>query len=229
MTTVATIIQDSLCQRGVLADDVAPSTAQLNTGVRFLQRMLDSWGIDTQMVYVIATESFTTTAGTAEYLTSLFTSGNGRPNSVDSMTVVLSNVTYPIDMISNQAYNDIVYKSTQSIPNVCYYDGNFPDATFHFYPTPNAAFTVYVDCLRPLTTSALTSATVLSLPAGYEKAIVDNLAIYQNYGNPPTPQMIKDANESRAVIKRTNYRPLVMDAGINSGYSVSNDFPYRGF
>ena len=227
--TGAILVQDALCQRGILADNVAPTSDQLAVGLRFLNRMLRSWGQETEMVYVISSETFTMTPGVATYLTSLFASGNGRPNAIDSLTLVLSNVTYPCTLIDNQTYNDITYKSTQAVPTMCYYDANFPDATFHFYPTPYAAFTCNVDCLSPLSSTDIAAATVVYMPDGYEKAIVDNLSVYLNYGNPPTPQMIKDANDSRNILKRRNFQPLLMETGINSGYSVNNDFPYRGF
>jgi len=228
MTTGTVLVQDALCQRGILADNVAPTSDQLAVGLRFLNRMLDSWGNEAEMIYVITTETFTTTAGVATYGTSAFTSGNGRPVGVDSIVMTLSGVTYTVDLIDNQTYNSITFKNVNAIPNVCYYDANFPIANFNFYPVPFSAFLVSIDCYQKLS-ATVGAATDLVLPAGYEKAIVDNLAVYFNYGNPPSAQMVRDASESRNVIKRKNFVPLQLDSGINSGYSVNNDFPYRGF
>lgn len=228
MTTCAILIQDALCQRGVLADDVAPSTPQLNTGLRWLQRMLDSWANEFEMIYSSTTETFTMVASTASYTTASFASGNGRPVGIDSITLVSSNVTYTVDIVDSQTYNSVAYKPVDAIPTICYYDEAYPIATFYFYPRPYTAFTANIEVLRPLSGTLATS-TDLLLPRGYEKAIVDNLCVYMNYGNPVTPEMTKAANESRNVLKRKNYVPLLMETAIDSGYSVSNDFPYSGF
>jgi len=228
MTTGTILVQDALCQRGVLADNIAPSSDQLTVGLRFLNRMLESWANEMEMVYVITTETFTTTAGVAAYATTSFASGNGRPVGVDSIVMTLSGVTYSVDLINNQTYNSITFKNVNSIPTVCYYDANYPIANFNFYPAPFSAFSVAVDCYQKLS-GTVGAATDLVLPLGYEKAIVDNLAVYFNYGNPPTPQMVRDADESRNALKRKNFVPMQLDSGINSGYSINNDFPYRGF
>lgn len=226
MTTGTILVQDALCQRGILADNVAPSSDQLTVGLRFLNRMMDSWGIDTSMLFQIATESFPLTAGTSTYSTSLLAAG--RPQSIDSLYVSLNNIDYPVRLVSNQEYNEVTYKLTQSVPNICYYDDGYPNANFKFYPIPYAAFTCYVDTRRVLT-GTIGAATDVLLPAGYEKAIVDNLACYLNYGNPPTPKMLKDAEESKKIIERVYYTPLVMETNMDSNYDVSLDFPYRGF
>jgi len=228
MTTGTVIVQDALCQRGILADNVAPTTDQLAVGLRFLNRMLDSWGNEAEMIYVITSETFTTTPSVATYSTTSFSSGNGRPVGVDSITMVLSGVTYSVDLIDNQTYNSITFKAVDAIPTQCYYDANFPNANFNFYPRPFAAFTVNVDCYQKLS-GTVGASTDLVLPAGYEKAIVDNLAVYMNYGNPPTRQMIIDANESRNVLKRRNFAPKEMNTRIQNGADFCNGFLYKGF
>lgn len=230
MTTATILVQDALCQRGVLADNVAPSADQLVTGLRWLNRMLDSWANERQMIYAFTTEQFPMVAGTASYLSSAFVSAVGRENvvSIDSIYLRLSSIDYPVDLVDNQTYTSISYKSAQSIPTICYYDAASPVSTFFFYQTPNAAFTCFVDCYEKLS-GTIAAATDLILPPGYEKAIIDNLCIYMNYGLPVTPQMRLDANESRNVLKRINYVPGTMNVGIGSGSSISNGFPYRGF
>ena len=228
MTTGTILVQDAMAMRGILADDVAPSTAQLNLGLRLLNRMLASWGNETELIFGMSEESVTMTPGTATYTTAQFASGSGRPVGVDSITLTLSGVTYTVDLVDVQTYNSITFKNVNSIPTMCYYDAAYPTATFHFYPAPMSAFVADITCYEKLT-GAITSSTDLVLPDGYEKAIVDNLCIYLNWGPPVTAQQRLDANESRNVIKRRNYSPLLMDSGFSSGYSVNNDFPYRGF
>lgn len=226
MTTGTILVQDALVQRGVIPENTAPSADQLASGLRWLNRMLDSWSNEISMLYSINTESFPLTAGTASYSTSLL--ANGRPVSVDFMFVRLSNIDYEVKLVDNQTFNAVTYKPTPSVPSICYYNDGFPNGTFNFYPIPYAAFTCFVDVLRVLS-GPITATTDVVMPPGYEKAIVDNLAVYMNYGLAPTQQMLNDARESRAVLKRRNYTPLIMNTGLGGSHSVNNDFPYRGF
>jgi hypothetical protein len=228
MTTGAILVQDALCQKGVLADDVAPSAAQLAVGLRSLNRMLESWGVETEMIYVMNSETFTTVTGQQSYTTADFVSGSGRPVGVDSITLTLSGVTYPCEFVDNQTFNNITFKAVNSIPNICYYDANFPIANFRFYPVPFSAFTVQVDCLEKLS-GPVAAATDLVLPEGYERAVIDCLVVSTNYGLAPSQQMLRDASESLNRIKRKNYVPLKMDVRIGGTHSVNNSMPFRGF
>jgi hypothetical protein len=223
MTTVATIITDAMYAAQIIGQDQTPSSGDSQLMLRILQRMLDSWSNENQLIYADTTESFTMTAGVSAYSTTLLT--DGRPVSINAMTVTLNDIYYPVDMIDVLTWNAITYKLTQSIPNQCYYDPTFPNGTFNFYPTPYAAFTCYVDARYPLS-GTLTLATDLVLPEGYEAAIVANLAIKAwpsfKTGN-PSPLMMQEARDTRAVIKRTNYVPLEMETPFgNSSGDISN-------
>jgi hypothetical protein len=230
MTTVATIITDAMYAAQIIGQDQTPSSGDSQLMLRILQRMLDSWSTETQLIYADTTESFTMTAGVSAYSTSLLTSG--RPVSINAMTVKLDDIYYPVDMIDILKWNAIPYKLAQSIPNQCFYEASFPNGTFNFYPVPYAAFTCYVDARYPLA-SALTLATNLALPEGYEAAIIAGLAIraWPSFKKgAPSPQMLAEAKETRAVIKRNNYAPLEMVTpfGDNDG-DISNGFLYKGF
>jgi hypothetical protein len=227
MTTGTVLVQDALSWKGVIPDDTAPSTAQLNVGLRWLNRMLSSWGNLAEMIYVISSDTFTTTPSVATYSTTVLSTPT-RPIGVDSITMTLSNVTYDVELIDNQRYNAISYKPVDAIPTVCYYDANYPNANFNFYPRPFSTFTVQVECYRPLS-GTVAAATDLTLPAGYEHAIVTNLGCLLTYGIPPTPQMRLEAKAAMDNIKRKNFVPLTLKLPFDREYSVNNDFPYRGF
>ncbi|TXH15350.1 MAG: hypothetical protein E6R03_07305 [Hyphomicrobiaceae bacterium] len=226
MTTGAVLVQDALAKRFVTAPNEEPDADQLAFGLRWLNRMLESWGAEKPMLYTITEETFTLTAGTASYSTSEL--ADGRPASVDYLFNRLSNVDYPCKLVDNQTYADVQYKPVNAVPSICYYNDGYPNGTFNFYPRPYASFECHVYCLRVLT-GTITSTTNVALPPGYEKAIVDSLAVYYPFAVPATPDMKKDADNARKLLMRANYVPLISRIGIDKDYSINNDFPFSGF
>lgn len=226
MTTGAVIVQDALAKRFILAPGASPDTDQEDFGLRWLNRMLESWGAMKPMLYTITEETFTLTAGTASYSTTELT--DGRPASVDYLFNRLSNVDYPCQLVDNQTWADVQYKPVNAVPSICWYNDGFPNGTFNFYPRPFGAFECHVFCRRVLT-GTITADTDILLPPGYEAAIVDNLACYYPYEVPASPDMKRDAKNGMDLLKRANYVPLIAKVKIDRGYSVSNDFPFSGF
>ena len=67
-------------------------------------------------------------------------------------------------------------------------------------------------------------ATNLAMPPGYEAAIVAGLAveIWGFFKSTSIPAlMMERMNQTRAVLKRTNYVPMEMDTGLSGGREVS--------
>lgn len=233
MTVASILIQDAMYAAQVIGQDQTPSSGDEQLVLRRLNRMLKSWANEGLMVYGITIDTFTMTAGTAQYSTSLLT--DGRPVFISSMRVRLNNIDYPVDMIDLQKWNAIGYKLTQAIPNQCYYQPTYPNGLMNFYPVPYAAFTCYVDCQRPLVGDVELTTDIL-LPDGYEAAIVAALAvdIWPSFkgSKQPVPQDLKDdRTRTRGVIKRVNFEPLEMvnPIGGQPFADVSNGFLYKGF
>lgn len=230
MTTVATLVNDAAYAAQVLGQDQTISSGDAQLILRRLNRMLDSWSNEKLMIYVNDTQSFTMTPDVNAYSTALLS--GGRPVAINSMTVLLNSIYYSVDMIDILKWNDISYKITQAIPNQCYYNASFPDGMMYFYPTPYAAFTCNVDCQNVLSSPLLLS-TNLTLPPGYEAAIVAGLAydIWSSFkSGDPTPAMRDDMIRTRAVLKRNNFVPLEMDTPFAQDTGdISNAFLYKGF
>ena len=232
MTTVATLCQDAAFEAKVLGQDQTLYAGDAQLILRWLNRMLDSWTNERQMIFNNEVATFTMTPGVATYLTSVLP--KGRPTAITAMKVRLNNIDYEVTFIDLYKWNEISYKLTQSIPDQCYYNPNFPDGEMNFYPVPYADFTCTVTANYPLGgTTALTLADDLVMPAGYESAIVSNLAveIWESFkgGEPPASLQAK-ATKSKAVLKRTNFQPLEMNTPFDQKYDdISNAFLYRGF
>jgi len=230
MTTISTLVTDAAFQAGVLGQDQTLSSGDSQLILRVLQRMLDSWSNEKLMIYANDAETFTMTAGTQSYSTSILT--NGRPVAITSLRATLGTVDYPIDEIDQLTWNDIAVKSIQSIPRQMYYDTAFPNANMFFFPVPNANYTITMYCQRALSgNTPLTLTTTLSMPLGYEQAIVDGLsvAISPFFGKQATQQMVANMIASRAKLKRVNFTPLEMDTPFDGSGDISNAFPARTF
>ena len=175
MTTVSDLVIDSMFAAKVLGQDQTPTSGDTNLVLRHLNRMLDSWSNEKQMIFTQDGETFSTVAGQQAYLTSVLAAG--RPIAIDAMRMTLGGVDYVVERVDVGKWNSIPVKNVSSIPSVFYYDAAFPNATMFFYPIPYAVFLVTVYAQRVLAAPLLMSTTLL-MPPGYEDAIVAGLAAH---------------------------------------------------
>ena len=107
-------------------------------------------------------------------------------------------------------YNEIGLKSVPGPwPYVCAYQPTFPYATLWVYPNPSIAGAVYLFTDLILTDfTALTQA--IALPQGYARALKKLLAleICPLFGKTPSPQLILQAREAKALLKAQNASPV---------------------
>ena len=111
--------------------------------------------------------------------------------------------------MSVDEYAAISDKSVQAdYPTDLYDDGGYPQRTLTLYPVPSAAKSLVLFTKRALT-SISTLDTSVSLPPGYEDAIVYNLAVRYalEYGRAVPDVVVILAAESKASIKKANIRP----------------------
>jgi hypothetical protein len=230
--TGAQLVTDALLQATILGVDQQLPDAMAQLALRRLNRMKDSWANVSDLIFSTTTDSFTMSPTVPSYSTTLL--ANGRPTAIDSIWVVLSNISYPVTMRDQQWFDSITYKPTPAIPNNCYYEPSMPNGTLNFYPTPYAAFTCNVVRVNPLT-GPITLTTSLAFPPGYEKALVDSLAVdvfpsFKGSKTPIPPDLKQAAIQAQMVLKQTNYKALEMRTPFDGSSSdLSNSFPYRGF
>ena len=211
MATGLEIVQDSLYACGAygVGDPLSDADAQLV--LRRFNRMIESWANDGLTLFDLVADTLTMVAGTASYSTTSLAS-TLRPASIDSCYVTLSGIDYPVRLIDNQTYQDFRYKAATGTPEAMYPNANATDWTMSFYPTPNAAYVATVVVRRLLATTRITLASTFTGPPGYEKAMVDNLAvdIGPSFGRPADQITVRAAQNSLSAIKAANYIPLEM-------------------
>lgn len=227
MTAVSTLVYDAMYAARVLGQDATPTSGDVQLVLRRLNRMLDSWSNEKQMIFLQNSETFTTVAGQQAYSTAVLS--GGRPISINSMRVSVGTVDFPLEQIDQLKWNGIPVKTVTSIPAQFYYDQGYPNASIFFYPVPYAALTVTAYMQRPLGGAGLALTDTVAMPQGYEAAIVAGLAadIWPSFKQGDLPKaLIAERTQTRGVLKRTNYSPMEMvnpltpESGMTDRYLV---------
>jgi hypothetical protein len=225
-------VKDALFASGAYGQgDAAPSSEDSALSLRRLNRLLDSWNTVRLMIYAIVNDQFTMSPSVGSYSSTLL--ANGRPTRIYTMTARLNNIDYDIDpTMTKYDFEALPYKIVTAPPNYCYVEYTYPNLTMNFFPVPDAAYTCFVGVPTKLPTT-IAAATVLALPPGYERMLVDNLAVdlCPSFKITPSQDLRDSAKESMTLIKRINNVPLLLDSylGSDSGSDISNGFVYRGF
>jgi len=220
------LVTASLRLIGAIAPGDSLTASEAIDGLASVNRMIDSWSNDSLLIFDNIREEFSLTPGTQSY-----TIGSGgafntvRPLKIEEALIKVETTTpsveYPVKIMSLSEWSSIFQKGISSnIPTAIYTEGSYPLDVINIYPMPSAACKLVLFSMKQLTSIA-TLDTSLSLPPGYERALVYNSAIElaPEYGKTPSELIFNTANESKAAIKRVNYKPgyLRSDAALVAG------------
>lgn len=226
MSTVLQIITDSLKKLGVVAPGESLDSDTAADGMRTLNQMLGGWNNNKLTVLGTEIEEFSLVANQNSY-----TLGSGGdfntsvPSRTDSLFIKNGNYEDVIEIVDAQRWGEFIDKgSTSDYPTHAYIDNNYPLRKIYLYPTPASANTLIMHNERKFSSFSSLTASV-SLPDGYERAIINNLAIElaSEYGKAASPDIVKIANSSLADIKRINIKPHKrrVDAALLKGGSFN--------
>jgi len=206
---------------GAIAPGESPSNAEASDGISTINRMLDSWSNDGLLLYTVTQESsFPLVPGAATY--SLGTLGDitTRPMRVVGVLIRDSaNRETALAPLSPEEYIAISDKTLQGTPTHYYDPGGYPRRNLVLHPAPTTTDQLQIYTERPLT--ALTLNDSVSLPPGYEEALIYNAAIRlaPEYGRSVSQEIAMVASESKANLKRQNYRPRTLSTADAPGGS----------
>lgn len=222
------LVSASLRLIGALAPGESMEATQATDGLAALNRMIDSWSNERLLINAYTPESaLTLSPGDATY--TLGTSGDitTRPILIAKALIRDGLTDYPVNILTLPQYAAIANKSTQGVPDSLYDDGGYPQRTITLYPVPSSALSLVLFTLRPLAQIATLDASV-SLPPGYEDALIYNLALRLSpeYGKVASELVMMTAVESKTLIKRANHRPSLMrcdaiPAGSGSRFDIN--------
>ena len=205
MTTARTIIKRALQKSGIITKNDGMSGDEATDGLFSLNTLLGSWSNENLIVYDNVLEEFPLIAGQAQY-----TMGSGgdfdtvRPLKIINAYVRQSNIDYNLSIISASDYDLAVRKTDQSIPDVLGVQMSYPLMILTLYDTPYDGLDLFIRSQKPLTEIASLD-TEIAFPSGWEKALIDNLALElaPEYGQPVNEVMYEMAIRSKGAIKST--------------------------
>ena len=215
MSTVQEIITASARTLGFLGMTEVLGAQFATAGLACFNRLLDSWSNEELMSYVVLQRSFTLSPSTQTYtIGSGGTINSTRPYDIISAFIRdANNNDYVMRIVNRQQWDAIGQKYiTSQIPNTLFYSSEYPLGVINIFPIPLVSYTCFFNStLNQVDYSALT--TSLSLPVGYERAYVLNLALDMMtagfpcmLGEAGLAMLVENAAQAKANIKRANIK-----------------------
>lgn len=212
VTTAEDLIEQALSKILVLGVQDTLSDADTQKGLDTLNLMLDGWHTEGLMVYATKEDTKVLTGMDGQY-----TIGSGgdinvtRPVKITDAYVLGSGVRYPLDLMGQVRWDALSYPATYGIPRKLFYDPQYPLGIINLYPIPaTSAYTLYLHSYLQIESFA-TLTEAFSLPPGYARAIIANLAVElcPDFGKAIDPVLAKIAFQSKNALKRLNAREVV--------------------
>lgn len=209
--TAQKIINKALRVIGHLGPDEISTAKESAYALDSLNSLIGTWRLERLMVWSLQEETLPLFSGDGSY--TIGPSGDvntTRPVAIDNAWIEQDGITYPVRILTEEEYAAIGQKGLSGEwPESILYRATIPAGTILTYPVANATRTMKLVTRVVLSTFAAVS-TSISLPPGYERALVYNLAmeLAPEYGKTLTPEAREIARESKAAIKRANTKPL---------------------
>lgn len=227
MAEVRDIVTAALRELGVLAAGEVATADEANSGLEELNRLVDQWAGERLLIYRITRTTWTLISGTQVY-----TVGTGgtvnvvRPVYLDHVSFIDTSTNpdteYPLTPLTDNAWAALAQKAlTSTLPSNWFYNPTFPLGTLSLWPAPTSA-TLQGALYAPQQVAEFAGLDeVISLPPGYRRMLVKNLArdLAPSYDRPVHPELKEEAIESKATVKRNNYRlsDLSFDPAVTGG------------
>jgi hypothetical protein len=231
MATARDLITRALKACRILAPGESPSAAEASDALYLLNLMLSSWSNDTLSIYANTLENFTLVSNMSSYTIGTGQTFNtSKPITIQAMYVRSGSIDYPIESMNDIDFaNELALKSVAGLPYYYNFNNNYPAAVIKFYPVPDQNYQLFILSEKPLSSLA-TLDTVVSLPDGWEHAIIYNLAmmLYPEYQQAVDPIIARIAGKSKMAIERAVNRnkTFVFDDG--DGYRGTDNI-YAGW
>lgn len=206
--TVLQLISSALRKIGALAAGEQPDADEQADALAALNQIIESWNLQGLALYRLENASYTLVPSQQAYTIGSGADFDGaRPITLNGAFVTRGGIDYPLAVLTQAQWNEILQKSTSSqLPEGVYYDPTFPDGTLRFWPVPLDALTVTLAVNMQLGAIADVNDD-LAFPPGYERALVYALAVDLAPEYPAvtlSQRVIDTADEALAEVKRAN-------------------------
>jgi hypothetical protein len=186
VSTLLTLLSDSLTEIGQLGVGQTISPEQGQQGLRIIQRVIGKLSAQRVMLYTITQRPFTLVANQRDY--TLGPTGNlgvgaqTRPVFVEEVRVagVGSAQDSPLTLVDPVGWAGIRDKgatnSALGLPQLVWPEYSYPNIGLHFWPIPSAAITATLGTWE-LLQNFITLFDTISLPPGYEELLQQIIAV----------------------------------------------------
>lgn len=223
MTTARDIITSALRKIAVLGTGSSLSSDEANDALLTLNNLMSSFSAEGAMVFQETKETFPLVNGQFEYTIGIGSDfSTVSPLSISAAYVTQGSTDYTLSAYDEVEYAGIAQKSiTGSVPDIYYYDNNFPVANIFFYPAPSGASTFTMYTRKPLTEFTDLD-TVFAMPAQYESMLIHNLAEwiapeYEREASPTIRMLAEKTKKTVEVQNNKNEGHISSLSGIPSG------------
>lgn len=207
MPAAEDIINPALKLLGVITQGETPSASESSDALDALNAMLDNWSTERLNVFYILNFTGSVSNGTNNYdIGDGSTWNTPRPIRIEGASVILNDLTHPLEIVSATGWAAIKEKGTlANVPTKLYYDQNAPTGKVYLWPTPNASSTIDL-----WVWSALEQfpdlVTNVNLAPGYQRAMIYNLAVEIGtmFGSNIRPEVMQIAAEAKTAIRMLN-------------------------
>lgn len=209
------LIKSSLRLINAIAIGETPTGQEATDSLRVLNNLLETWSTENLTVFTQESLTFNLVPGQGSYTIGPAGNWNAtRPVNIEIARTTYQGVDFPLERIDEDWYNLIAIKQQQSqIPCWFKYDADFPLGVVTLWPVPNFASTITLTVNKQFPETPST-ATVLSYPPGYERALRYCLAVElgPEYGVLVPEIVVAQARAAKASIKRANNKSPVSRA-----------------
>lgn len=227
MAEVRAIVTAALRELGVLAAGEVATADEANSGLEELNRLVDQWAGEQLLIHRITRTTWTLVSGTQVYTVGAGGTVNvARPVFIDHVNFIDTSTDpdteYQLTPLTDDAWAALAQKAlTATKPSNWFYNPTFPTGTLTLWPTPTNSG-LQGALYAPQQVAEFASLDeVISLPPGYRRMLVKNLArdLAPSFDRQIHPQLSEQAIESKATVKRNNYRlsDLSFDPAVTGG------------
>lgn len=218
ISTASDICTSALKEINVVAAGETPSSDESADALDALNVLLDEWRAQRLAIpYPQTRTTWTIVSGTASY-----TVGSGgdvnraRPDYINHVyyqdTAPTPDQEYPMDPLSDDAYAIWPQKAlTSTLPSYWYYSPTYPTGTLYLLPIPTSSTLQGVMYAPTGLTDFAALTDSLSLPSGYKRALIKNLALdlALSYGR-EVGDLGTEARDTLQTVKALNLRMMDM-------------------
>ena len=233
------LITDSLQRSNVVMEGMRPSNNQVVRAFQYVRRITEQWTLDGLLNHApFHVEPYIVAAGKEQFVYTIGADDTADIPVRSLATIQTISILYPYqnsyESVLRQVDLDTIIRQTRhdlsgTWPTMYYYEAAWPVGCIYFDIQPTAGTTISIigraDWLDETNLEG-----AITLPQGYESALVDHLTIElaQAYQKPVSHLMYKMARKSKALLRRRNNRPrisvlprVLMGSRVN-GYSYTH-------